>query len=308
MTNLLKGSITGLSFMALLALGSCGDSSAPVSNAVDNALDADTAEAKSEVTLAPEIVNNLLDAIPSPVETSIMIKATGGDYNPDFLNPAEKASQYTTSYKQSLNLGIYGTDLGYTNIYGQSQDGVNYVNALRDVSKNLKIDQFFDLELIARLANNNDNVDSLLMITQTNFQEINKHLQGQQRSSLSLLIITGGWLEGLHLITEVLHNAENEALKEKVGEQKIILDNLMLLLDAYKSDAFVKGLYDKMMPLKQAYDEVKIVEEYQESKMEMVDGIPMIVGGTTTTVYITDEQLADITAKSNAVRDYIISL
>src|SRR5687768_1496297 len=62
-------------------------------------------------------VNDILHRIPSPLEISVLLKESGRKYNAGFLNAPDNLSRYNTNYKRALNLGIYGTDLGYTNIY-----------------------------------------------------------------------------------------------------------------------------------------------------------------------------------------------
>ena len=79
---------------------------------------------------------------------------------------------------------MYGTDLGYTNIYEQNQDGVKYMASIKELADGLNIGQFFDIETIGRLATNSKNLDSLLLITTQNFNSINHYLQTQNRSNL----------------------------------------------------------------------------------------------------------------------------
>jgi len=66
--------------------------------------------------------NNTLFTIPSPFQVTSIIRSNDIDYNKSFLSPPENVSNYTTVFKQSLNIGIYGTDMGYLNIYDQTPD------------------------------------------------------------------------------------------------------------------------------------------------------------------------------------------
>src|SRR5687768_10379428 len=91
-------------------------------------------------------VNDILHRIPSPLEISVLLKQTGKKYNAEFLNSPQNLSRYNTNYKRALNLGIYGTDLGYTNIYEQSQDGIRYMSTIKDLANELNIGQFFEME------------------------------------------------------------------------------------------------------------------------------------------------------------------
>ena len=122
-------------------------------------------------------VNDILHRIPSPLEISVLLKESGRKYNSEFLNSPENISRYNTNYKRALNLGVYGTDLGYTNIYEQSQDGIRYMSTIKDLANELSIGQFFQMETIGRLVSNSQNIDSLLLITTQNFNTINQYLQ-----------------------------------------------------------------------------------------------------------------------------------
>ncbi|SFC55016.1 hypothetical protein SAMN05421780_106221 [Flexibacter flexilis DSM 6793] len=264
-------------------------------------------DANSEV-ISPAVFNDVLNSIPSPIETSSLIKESGGKYDKTFLNPTKNTGNYTTNYYKALNLGIYGTDLGYTNMYSQSQDAIFYMDAVQEMAKGLNISQFFDITTIKRLATNSNNLDSLLLITTSNLQKINVHLQEKSQANLSLLIVAGGWMEGLHLICKVAEQKPNDKLKEKIGEQKIILGRLVVLMRNSAKDEQTKAFLADIEKLSAAYKDVTINERIEgEPHMEIVDGIPTLVDNKTTTVFISDEQIKTITSLTAEIRDRIIN-
>jgi len=260
-------------------------------------------------TISEEAIGEILQSIPSPLEISMLLKESGKKYNAAFLNPADNISKYNSNYKKALNLGVYGTDLGYTNIYEQNQDGVKYMASIKELADGLNIGQFFDIETIGRLATNSKNLDSLLLITTQNFNSINHYLQTQQRANLSVLFLTGGWLEALHITCGVATaNPTNKELQETIGEQKIILENIKLLLSFYKdSDQNMASLLADMEELKAIYDKVKITYTYKESTFEVVDGVMMIKDNSTSTIEITPEDIANIKKIAGEIRNKIIS-
>lgn len=260
-------------------------------------------------TISEEAIADILQAIPQPLEISMLLKESGKKYNAAYLNSPDFTTKYNTNFKRSLNLGIYGTDLGYTNIYEQNQDGVKYMAAIKEMADGLNIGRFFDIETIGRLATNSKNLDSLLLITTQNFNSINHYLQTQNRSNLSVLLLIGGWLEALHITSEVaVASPNNKQLKETVGEQKIILEQILLLLSFYKdSDPSMALLLSDMEALKQAYDKVNITYTYRESTFEIVDGVMMIKDNSTSTIDITDDDLSNIKAVTSSIRKKIIS-
>src|SRR5690606_14108032 len=103
--------------------------------------------------------------IPSPVEMSALLRAIGVEFQGDILNHTANADKYTTVYKQAINLGIYGADLGYINMYEKTGSSLNYLNAVKTVADQIKVGQFFDFTTLKRLSNNKKNVDSLTYIT-----------------------------------------------------------------------------------------------------------------------------------------------
>jgi hypothetical protein len=256
-----------------------------------------------------EVIGDILQRIPSPLEISVLLKETGKKYNASFLNSADNVSKYNSNYKKALNLGIYGTDLGYTNIYEQNQDGVKFMSVIKSLADGLNIGQFFDIETIGRLATNSKNLDSLLLITTQNFKNINHFLQTQGRSNLSVLLLTCGWLEAMHITTSVAaNNPTKRELQERIGEQKVILENIINLLSFYKdSDQNMASLLTDMERLKSMFDRVNIVYTYKESTIEIVDGVMMIKDNSTTTVEITEEDVKNIREVSDEIRNKIIS-
>jgi hypothetical protein len=252
------------------------------------------------------VISSILQEIPSPLEISVLLKESGTKYNFSLLNSPDNISKYNSNYKKALNLGIYGTDLGYTNIYQQNQDGIKYLAQIKTLANELNIGQFFDIETIGRLAGNSKNLDSLLLITTQNFNDINHYLQTQGRANLSVLLLTGGWLEAMQVVCQVgSKDSKNKELRERIGEQKIILEKIVKLYMLYKEDENMASLLKDLEALKAAYDKVTITYTYRESTMEIVNGVAMIKDNSTTTVDITDADVQEITKITNDIRNKI---
>jgi hypothetical protein len=294
--------------MVLIVLGACNGTSKKTDE--ETFLEGLDSAAQTEgPTISEEVIGDILQQIPSPLEISVLLKETGKKYNSSFLNSPDNLSKYNTNFKKALNLGIYGTDLGYTNIYEQNQDGIKYIATIKELADGLTIGQFFDIETIGRLATNSKNLDSLLLITTQNFNSINHYLQSQSRANLSVLLLIGGWIEALHITCQVSEvNSNNKELQEKIGEQKIILENIMLLLSFYKDqDQNMASLLNDMQDLKAVFDKVNITYTYKESTFEIVNGVMVIKDNSSSTIEITPENIASIKTIINSIRNKIIS-
>jgi len=258
--------------------------------------------------ISEEVIAEIVQQVPSPLEISYLLKDAGTQYNYGFLNSPDNASNYNSNFRKAINLGIYGTDLGYANIYEENQDAIKYLNSIKGLANDLSIGQYFDFGTIARLATNSKNLDSLLLITTQNFNDINTYLQENKRSNLSVLILTGGWLEALHITCQVAQaNPSNTQLIEKIGEQKITLDNIVQLLQFYTQDPAIADLHKQIVELKATFDKIEIVTVYAESTMEEVNGIIVVKDNSSTTVNITAENVEAIREQVLKIRESIIS-
>ncbi len=296
-------------FIAVAILGiliSCSGDKKPNQQAILDSLEKmDT----PEPAISDEVIGDIIQQIPAPLEISVLIKQSGTKYDKSMLNDTENVSNYNSNYQKALNLGIYGMDLGYTNIYEQNQDALFYLNAVNELATGLSIGQFFDIQTIKRLATNSSNLDSLLFITTKNFNDINEYLQSQRRSNLSVLLLTGGWLEALHVLCQVqMQNPDMEEVKTTIGEQKIILENIMLLLSFYiEADPNIAGLHADLTPLQEAFNNIEIIITQGETTTEVVDGVLMVIDNSTSEIKITEENLQEIREITDRVRNKIIS-
>jgi hypothetical protein len=288
-------------FAAALLLTSCGSGSKPDDQAFLNTLD--SAELTGPV-IDGAVLGSILDQIPSPLETSVLLKQSGKKYNQKILNEPDNVSKYNTNFKKALNLGVYGTDLGYTNIYEQKIAGIKYLSSIKTLAQDLGIGQYFDVETIGKLATNSRNLDSLLLITTQNFNLINQHLQRENKSDLSVLLLIGGWMEAMEITCQVAASDKASAqLKETIGAQKIILEQLVLLLSFYEQDQQMAALRSDFNELQALFETIKITYTYKESTMEIVGGVAMIKDNSTTTIDITDEDVTNIQAKMTEIRN-----
>lgn len=291
--------------MAVAFLVGCGSGKKPDEQAFLNSLDSAQNEGPS---IDEEVISSILEQIPSPLEISVLLKENGSKYDFSLLNSPDNISKYNNNFKKALNLGIYGTDLGYTNIYEQNQDGIKYLSSIKSLADGLNIGQFFDIETIGRLATNSKNLDSLLLITTQNFNSINHYLQTQSRANLSVLLLTGGWIEAMQVTCQVASkNPNNKELQETIGAQKIILEQIVLLFSFYKADENMASLLSDLEALKADFDKINITYTYKESTMEIVNGVAVIKDNSTTTIDITPQDILAIQSRTNAIRSKIIS-
>jgi hypothetical protein len=257
--------------------------------------------------ISEEVMQNIVQNISSPVEMASLIKELGVPYSNKYISSTGRAGNLTTSFQQSLNLGIYAADLGYLNMYNKTSAVIDYLTAIKSLADAIKVGQFFDFTTLKRLATNSKNLDSLMRISVQSFNQMDKYLHSNKRSNLSALMVTGVWIEGLYLGTQVYKSTPSRELAERIGDQKITLSQLILILDNYKQDKQYTKLLDELQILNDLFASVAIRYEKGEPQMIEEDGMLTIVQNDISIIDITPEQLNSIIAATETVRNRLIS-
>jgi len=297
-------SITSFITMALVVTfyGCNGDDTSTddeqnIEEAIDNEIDSTSA------TIVQ--FNNSLFSIPSPYEIAFLVKDEQIDYNKEFLNPVNRSHNYINNFKKALNLGVYGADLGYLNIYEQTPDAVSYFSAIKVLSQELDISNAFDQKTISRVEKNMGNKDSLLFIMSSTYRTADIYLKDNNRSELGVLILTGGWLESVNVLVNIAKVNKNPNIIRRIGEQKYPLENMIKILSPYYNESEEYGkLIESLIEL--AYDFDGIDVHYTYKKPEVFADKKLTVINSESQLVMSDEQLNMISEKIAAIRNSII--
>ena len=243
-------------------------------------------------------------SIPSPIQTAFLLKDVGASYQATLLNSTDKASSYLTKQKKALNLGIYGADLGYATIYDQSQDAISYMAVSRKLTNELGITGLYNEAQLKRFESNIGDQDSLLALVSDAFKSADKYLKNNQQNDLSVMILAGGWVETLHFATNLARSTDNQAIKNRIGEQKITIKNLINLLLPYNSSPEVADLVNQLNELKDIYAGIDFKYEYKEPETIAEEKLTIIK--SVSSVEMSSQQMMDIAEKVESIRNSII--
>ena len=250
-------------------------------------------------------LNGKVFSIPSPIQTAYLIKNSGADYRASILNATDKVAEYTTTNKKALNLGIYGADLGYATIYDQSQEAISYMAVAKRLTSELGISNLFDKQMIERFESNLGKQDSLLALVSDAFKSADSYLKQNKQENVSAMILVGGWIETLYFATDLFEPEHDETIRNRIGEQKITLENVINLLSPYSDDSSIEGLLKGLNELDMLYEEINYTYTYQEPITDAENKITKITSESK--VDMTPEQLKAISAKVIELRNSIIN-
>ena len=143
-------------------------------------------------------------------------------------------------------------------------------------------------------------------ISVSSFNKMDSYLREQNRSNVSTLIITGAWIEGLYIASNVVEQTNNQELSDRIAEQKDILDILLIILNNYNKDENFATLAQHIQNLKNQYEKVRITTEMGEAKRIEKDGVLIIVQNEISHIEASPETLKAIMQEIKNIRQFII--
>lgn len=244
-------------FIALLSIYSCNNSgdntnteqadSTQVSN--DSLT---TIPASQTLTLSQSALESVLKSIPSPLEFSDDLLKHNISFDETKVAEIVNVDEFLTEDDKAIATGIYGTDLSYINIFNEKFNALIYYKTVVELAKSLRVEQFFNLETVEKLQENEGNSAKLLEIVRAGYKDIHSYLKKQNRSHLSTYMLYGSWLESSY-ITILTHDGKNFDLHEKIGDQKITINKLRAIFNSLEKRG---GATDKILAELTALNEI----------------------------------------------------
>jgi hypothetical protein len=214
--------------------------------------------------------NSDADLLPSLLEIGATIKNSGLTYIPGLTNPITDVSKYSTAYDQYLNLGIYFADLSYCTLNKQNQQSTNYVEAVKAISNEIGIGQIFGSNAFSqRYQANLDNEDSLTAIVADLQVKVDDLLKVNLQNKMRVVIYSGAWVENMFIGAKVTDKSKNINTGFQIVEQMTMLDNMLKVLDEYKSsDQNLQNLYADLKQVSDTYHSFDEAKNYNpDSKL-----------------------------------------
>ncbi|MFN2378794.1 MAG: hypothetical protein ABR519_01125 [Bacteroidales bacterium] len=247
---------TGVLMAAIVFLYSCGSggSKEPSMPAIEiTEIDEATLQ---DVREAEKIFYSL----PSPLESAMLVKSAGAEFNETLLNPVSSADRYSTNRAMALNLGIYTCDLSFSSLYDQTQLVIDYMNAAKKMADGLGILDAISEETIYRLEENVNNRDVIMDIVSETFLNSNSYLEDNEQPAIASMVLVGGWMEGLYIATQLVDmgDFDSDRLVGRIIDQKLSVGIMLKLLADNNEHPAIDELIDSMASLKRIFDKINI--------------------------------------------------
>lgn len=213
-----------------------------------------------------EILYGLL----TPTEIASIFSRMGTPYSDQIINPPDNSDEYTSSAKAAINLGIYGVDFGYIKMFGLSQKMIDYILTVRELSSKLGIPEKLLTDPIRRMEEDMSSTDTIMRLVNKSYDDIESHLRKDGRESTAGLMLLGGYVEALYIVTQLLYDPANpdQEVVEKIAQQKYTLNSLLGFMRNYYDDPIVVFYTKKLIFLKRYFDTFDIYFKIGDLKID----------------------------------------
>ena len=277
-----------------LVLASCGGPTGPTTSG-------DALTEGASVSQRTKRLKKIFRAAPTPMETARLVQKTGATFSADHLHSAMAASNYVTSDRQAINLGVYGADLSYATIFEENAVSLTYLEVVKSLARELGVGDVIGDDMLARAEANRARQDSLVAIVSEAFFNLNEKLKSNGQEDLSGMLVAAGWVESLYLATRHADKA-NEALRQRIAEQKLVMEDVMDLVTSYQQSPELQGVVEVLQPVVAAFDAV--TKEEAKNEISKSGGAIVIGGGPRYTA--SEEVLAQITDAVTTARNQLV--
>lgn len=239
--------------------------------------------------------------VPSPGEMLSFIKQVGGKNNKNisFLNKVDNQKQYTDQKLKALNFGIYSCDLSYCSVFEIGTEALKYFKTLKELGDQIGVSSAVKPENLKRLQDNIGNSDSLALITDELYFASFETLEGSKQGPTLSLVVAGGWIESLFIVTNLAKYETKSVIVERVCDQKYTLDNLIEFLRKYRTDESVASVLVKFEELQSEFSKI---EEKEADTVKVKDKTKLILSGGKNLI-ATADQYKHIVDKIRIIRN-----
>ncbi len=207
--------------------------------------------------------------LPTSFEVTKMLNEAKAPYILSICNTNENVGNYFLQKEKALNLGIYGADLSYASTYRRKQETMLYLEASKRLTDELEISTAFTMHYVEKIENNLESGDSLISIISDSFYDTYNYLTTNKKDKLAVLVMTGSWIEGLYITTQIAITAgDNTKFLDIITHQESSLKKLLEIMEPLKEDEDVSEIHDGLIDLNKIYDTIE--EELTEKQLEEI--------------------------------------
>lgn len=261
-------------------------------------------EEAGEIFDQVEQIKKIYHLCPSPAEMLNIINVTDMKFNGDILNPTQNMNKYLDAKSQTLNLGVYVTDMAYASLFGRNEETINYLETVRDLADKIRVSGTLNEEMINRAKQNVNYLDSLFVISNEAFINMVLFCEKNNRTNTIIMISAGAFVESLYLAINMIEQYDAaDYLIQYLAEQKYAIDNLMAFAESTAGDPNVSITIEQLKPLRDIYNRLETAGGATTVKKESEN--KLVIGGGKK-IILTEEEFNQLKEAALQVRQNIV--
>jgi len=297
--------ISSVTVATVLLFSACGETEVVNTDPTNDVVEDTASNMVNDITDELSYDPNKEYKVPTPADLFMALENIGATANFDHMNDPSKASEYDDKKSKAMNLGVYIADLGYASNFEFGPDIVKYLKAADDLMSDLNITGAMDADLkdkLSALVASGDK-ESLSSLTSEPFYKAYDYLEKNEREAALRLIVAGGWIEGLYLLTNMVDEYEegNQVVQE-IANQALSVESVMGFLAEQQDDADVSDVMMDLADIEMIFSELEFSEGDDETSTDE-NGTMMMSGGGN--LSISKEQFDSLKSKVADLRNLI---
>ncbi len=235
--------------LSLLFLNACHNQSEP------NAEHFEYEALKTEAREIREIIYSMY----LPTDLSHLFSRSGTNYDPTIPASIEEITLYTDPEQIAIMLGIYGVDLTYMKMLGQTIPASQYYKSIETLSEKIGLPETIYNHSAMQLERYFNNEDSLSSVIDHIHRETNHYFKQNNQDNLAELSLAGGWVEAMYIGVRIFEaDSGNHVMAEQLLQQKYSLNSIYTILSNHQESLSVKEFLLMLKKLRKIYEKVEI--------------------------------------------------
>jgi hypothetical protein len=241
-----------------------------------------------------------------PTDLSHLFSRSGTNYNLTIPAPIEDITLYTDDEQIAIMLGIYGVDLTYMKLLGQTNPASQYYKSIETLSEKIGIPKAIFDRSTAQLERYFNNEDSLSSVIDLIYRETDHYFKKNGQDNLAALSLAGGWIETMYIGVRIFEaDSGNHVMAEKLLLQKYSLNSIYTILSNHQESLTVKELLLMLKKLRKVFEKVEI--RYQKDGFS-VDTSQKKIKAYSSHIRYDEKTINELVRIIPLIRDHLIAI
>ncbi len=215
--------------------------------------------------------------ISTPYETCEQLQKAGGKFSGDLINPTTNSDKYLSDKDKALNLGIYGTDLGYSGVFDKTEKVKEYFIISKKLADDININTEFTRTIDEKIENKLSNKEAVKDVITQSYQDVFEYLNDNEKGEIAVFVLYGGWIETLYISTHAPIIAKDDTkILRIIAKQEVSYNLLFSLIEIFSDNKDVAEILTEMETLGNIFNSIEDKALTEKQLDELADDVKKI--------------------------------